>query len=228
MILNWILISVFTMHSFSRVVRRHELEAVLQHPSAWERILRSEPDDTRVFFEKRPRRSKSPKASGSQLRSRHKDDDAAAARSIRTSSEHSYDTPVSPYTITTPRSSRKPSTSSSLPSFHAAQPPSPVEFTNRPFTWDTATALPSPLPLPSPTWDHYTMNPSSRPLGAHADAPRPSTAPADIRIQYDHFRHSFDLRTQLRTTNNGSDGRLELDARAARPPDTKTKTKPNS
>ncbi|KAL6302229.1 hypothetical protein BKA93DRAFT_411100 [Sparassis latifolia] len=32
---DWVLISALTMHSFSRVIRRHEYDAAIQHPSAW-------------------------------------------------------------------------------------------------------------------------------------------------------------------------------------------------
>ncbi|KII93201.1 hypothetical protein PLICRDRAFT_35385 [Plicaturopsis crispa FD-325 SS-3] len=35
---TWIIISVFAMHSFSRVIRRHEHDALLQHPSAWNNV----------------------------------------------------------------------------------------------------------------------------------------------------------------------------------------------
>jgi len=32
---NWAIISVLVIHSFGRVIRRHETEALVQHPSAW-------------------------------------------------------------------------------------------------------------------------------------------------------------------------------------------------
>lgn len=39
---NWCLISCLTVHSFSRVVARHEREALLEHPSTWDPALRAE------------------------------------------------------------------------------------------------------------------------------------------------------------------------------------------
>ncbi|KAK7694521.1 hypothetical protein QCA50_001707 [Cerrena zonata] len=60
LIFNWIIISAFTMHSFSRVVRRHEREAILQHPSAWDPMYRAELEAAKVFRQGRPRRAFSP------------------------------------------------------------------------------------------------------------------------------------------------------------------------
>ncbi len=37
------------MHSFDRVVRRHEKEAILQHPSAWDPLYRAELEASRAF-----------------------------------------------------------------------------------------------------------------------------------------------------------------------------------
>lgn len=39
---NWLIISFLVIHSFGRVVRRHEREALLQHPSAWDPMYRAE------------------------------------------------------------------------------------------------------------------------------------------------------------------------------------------
>ncbi|KAF7791960.1 hypothetical protein EIP86_002986 [Pleurotus ostreatoroseus] len=47
--ISWFVVSLFTMHSFSRVVRRHEHEAILQHPSAWDPIYRAELEAARAF-----------------------------------------------------------------------------------------------------------------------------------------------------------------------------------
>lgn len=46
--LDWIFISAFTMHSFSRVVRRHEREAILQSAAVWNPVYRAESRSRRV------------------------------------------------------------------------------------------------------------------------------------------------------------------------------------
>lgn len=49
------------MHSFSRVVRRHEHEAILQNPAAWDPIYRAELEASRAFHNGlRSRRGYSP------------------------------------------------------------------------------------------------------------------------------------------------------------------------
>lgn len=54
-------VSGFTMHSFSRVVRRHEREALLQHPAAWDPVYRAGLEASRAFRQSQhPRRPVSP------------------------------------------------------------------------------------------------------------------------------------------------------------------------
>ncbi|KAJ3554697.1 hypothetical protein NM688_g2969 [Phlebia brevispora] len=48
-VVSWFVVSLFTMHSFSRVVRRHEHEAILQHPTAWDPVYRAELEASRAF-----------------------------------------------------------------------------------------------------------------------------------------------------------------------------------
>lgn len=48
------------MHSFGRVVRRHEREAILQHPTAWDPIYRAELEASRAFNRGRRGRTFSP------------------------------------------------------------------------------------------------------------------------------------------------------------------------
>lgn len=50
---------MLTMHSFDRVVRRHEQEALLQHPSAWEPFCRAERQASRALRQDRARRATS-------------------------------------------------------------------------------------------------------------------------------------------------------------------------
>ncbi|KAF8898592.1 hypothetical protein BD779DRAFT_1666412 [Infundibulicybe gibba] len=38
---NWAIISLLAIHSFGRVVRRHERDALLQHPSTWDALVRA-------------------------------------------------------------------------------------------------------------------------------------------------------------------------------------------
>ncbi|KAI0079570.1 hypothetical protein K474DRAFT_1617326 [Panus rudis PR-1116 ss-1] len=60
LVVNWTIVSIFTMDSFGRVYRRHEKEAILQHPSAWDPIYRAELEASRAFNQGRPRRAYSP------------------------------------------------------------------------------------------------------------------------------------------------------------------------
>lgn len=48
------------MKSFGRVVRRHEREAILQHPSAWDPVYRAELEASHAFARGRSRRAYSP------------------------------------------------------------------------------------------------------------------------------------------------------------------------
>jgi len=84
---NWAIISILVIHSFGRVVRRHEKEALLQHPSTWWPERHRSPYSRRAF-------------SRSQLRVRVPEDPFSDARGIRESttswnSEFS-DSPSSP------------------------------------------------------------------------------------------------------------------------------------
>ncbi|KAI0348654.1 hypothetical protein BDW22DRAFT_112554 [Trametopsis cervina] len=57
---NWLLLSIFSMGSFGRVVRRHERDALLQHPAAWDLMYRAELEASRAFASGRTRRPYSP------------------------------------------------------------------------------------------------------------------------------------------------------------------------
>ncbi|KAG1755138.1 uncharacterized protein EDB91DRAFT_1342835 [Suillus paluster] len=67
---DWVLISCLVMHSFSRVIRRHENEAILQQPSAWHRNLRTDRTTAELLGEGRARTTKSPFGRSSQARTR--------------------------------------------------------------------------------------------------------------------------------------------------------------
>ena len=63
-----IVISAFTMHSFKRVVRRHDREAILQHPTVWNPLYQADHVARRAMNAgHRVQRSRSPVS----LRSRH-------------------------------------------------------------------------------------------------------------------------------------------------------------
>ncbi|KIP12582.1 hypothetical protein PHLGIDRAFT_262280 [Phlebiopsis gigantea 11061_1 CR5-6] len=50
---DWLLLSIFTMHSFRRVLRRHERDAILQHPAAWDPLYRAELEVARILNKRR-------------------------------------------------------------------------------------------------------------------------------------------------------------------------------
>jgi hypothetical protein len=102
---NWAIISILVIHSFGRVIHRHETEALVQHPSAWwhERdIIHRSPYSRRAF-------------PGSQLRIRMPEDPFSDARAIRESlaswNSDFSDSPSSPSPVASTRDRR-----SSLPS----------------------------------------------------------------------------------------------------------------
>ncbi|KAK7064394.1 hypothetical protein R3P38DRAFT_2824256 [Favolaschia claudopus] len=72
---NWAIISVLVIHSFGRVIRRHEQEALFQHPSAWwhERDMSHRSPYSGLVF------------SGSPLRIQVPEDPFSDARAIRQS-----------------------------------------------------------------------------------------------------------------------------------------------
>jgi len=104
---NWAIISILVIHSFGRVIHRHEKDALFQHPSAWwhERdIFHRGPYSRRAF-------------PGSQLRIRMPEDPFSDARAIRESmtSWNSEFSPSTPSPIASTRD-RRPSLPSPYPS----------------------------------------------------------------------------------------------------------------
>lgn len=199
--------SVFTMHSFGRVVRRHEREAILQHPSAWDPMYRAELEASRAFRQGNMRRPFSPISTISRrpLRrnnSEHENpfQDSPGNRSIAPSSTYSF-TPDNEPPYITPRyesqawrSIRDVPTSASL-SDEISPAPTPVDRLNTPMNWSSVLILPSPVPteVPSPsTQGRFTESPSMDshsivyPIAAVTDDFSPS-----LRIR-DSFPRSFD------------------------------------
>lgn len=59
MLYSGIVTAMLTMHSFDRVVRRHEQEAILQQPATWDPIYRAELEASRAVRQDRARRANS-------------------------------------------------------------------------------------------------------------------------------------------------------------------------
>lgn len=70
MAFDWALISCLVIHSFSRVIRRHENEALLQQPSAWHRDLRTDRSTAELLAEGRVRTPRSSFGRPFQVRTR--------------------------------------------------------------------------------------------------------------------------------------------------------------
>jgi len=90
---NWAIISLLVIHSFGRVVRRHEKDALFQHPSAWSPVNRS-PYSRRAY-------------PGSQPRFRVDDDPYSDSRGLRDSvTSWNSDSPSSPTPVASMRDRR--------------------------------------------------------------------------------------------------------------------------
>lgn len=193
------------MHSFSRVVRRHELESVLQHPAAWDRMLRTDMDFSRIFYGSTSRRTKSSQGSSkspspARLRLTRSGDGLA---NFRPSNNPSQDGPLSSCTISpfTPSASRKPSSASTIPSLPFQQrPPSPHDSPPRTSTFDTLPPLPYPPPSPTASFSRFSFITESYPVSQ--DQPPTSVPP---RPPIDSRRYSLDAWTGRRTTIDWTD-----------------------
>ncbi|OJT11052.1 hypothetical protein TRAPUB_12423 [Trametes pubescens] len=85
LMVDWAIISICTMHSFSRVARRHERDAWLQNPENWRSIHRAEVEDRTTLRPKNSRRAWSPVSVSSHWRHRHRahgDSDGPYSNSI--------------------------------------------------------------------------------------------------------------------------------------------------
>ncbi|KAI0670018.1 hypothetical protein C8Q78DRAFT_159237 [Trametes maxima] len=69
-LLDWVVISMCTMHSFGRVARRHEREAWMQDPANWRTIHRAEVEDRTALRPRTSRRAWSPVSASSNWRYR--------------------------------------------------------------------------------------------------------------------------------------------------------------
>ncbi|TBU49637.1 hypothetical protein BD309DRAFT_851085 [Dichomitus squalens] len=71
--LDWLIISMCTMHSFSRVARRHEREAWLQDPANWRSMHHAQVEDDTALRPKHPHRTWSPVSVRSSWRHRYRE-----------------------------------------------------------------------------------------------------------------------------------------------------------
>lgn len=183
------------MHSFARVVRRNELESVLQHPAAWDRILQTGTDFSKIFYGSTARLSRS--SQGSSSRSPSPPDfrltrPGGGLASFRHGSSFSEDSRRSSYTISplTPSGSRKPSyasnTITSLPYRHRALPP-----------YDSPPRSPTPdmLYAPAPNFSSFSFG-----ADAHHVSPHRLSTLVPPRPKMDLRKYSFNAWAEQRAT----------------------------
>lgn len=191
------------MHSFSRVIQRHEREAILQHPSAWDPIYRAELEASRVFRQGRLRRAFSPVSVVSR-RPRW-----TADWSSSTGLHHDLHNQSSLYSpANTERPSYSPSHAESRPWQTASQfsrgprsitcmsPSHSTEHIPIPSHWGDALVLPSPnmgdfSPLPHSA--EFSNTPSHAHIAQHPETPTSLTF--TDHNQSDQPCPSFDSRT---------------------------------
>ncbi|CAL1696081.1 unnamed protein product [Somion occarium] len=201
LIFNWVIVSAFTMNSFSRVVRRHEREAVLQHPSAWDPMYRAELEASRVFQQGLSRRTFS-SVSVISRRPRRRD---WSSSSGPYQDLHNHSSLYSP--AVTERPSSGPSHAGSRPWQTASQfsrtsvsmscmSPSPsVEHIPVPSHWNDTVIL------PSPGMAEFSVPPSAECLDVPSDTeritrhPQTPTSSTLTSLHYTNkLRPSFDSR----------------------------------
>jgi len=225
--LDWMVVSFCTMQSFSRVVRRHEREAILSHPSAWDPMYRAELEAARAFHHGNPRRPLSPISVMSRQPLRRDDQSIAKDPFLdvrSTFSGYSYTGPSDPPlgSPSQPRGRRsklaRNLSLSASTSYEPSPAPSISDRMYRPATshWDSAVVLPSPVcrdtPISPATHSEFSDTDSQ-----HIIIMRPTTAPADVPSYHSYpsypFNHSsptrrsFDSRTRWEPPDRNDDGR---------------------
>ncbi|KAG1833957.1 hypothetical protein EV424DRAFT_1532781 [Suillus variegatus] len=106
MTFDWALISCLVMHSFGRVIRRHDNEALLQQPNVWHRSFRTDCSTAEISAEGRVRSPRSSVAHSFQVRTRRyptsRRHDAEALRdSSRSSRGDPHPNAFSPHQVET-------------------------------------------------------------------------------------------------------------------------------
>ncbi|EMD41768.1 hypothetical protein CERSUDRAFT_90344 [Gelatoporia subvermispora B] len=171
-ILDWVIISLLTMYSFGRVVRRHEQEAILQHPSAWDPIYRAELEAAKAFRLKSARRAWSPVSVVSQWHPRRREGSTSNpfgnTRAAERPSEHVSSLRIGSNSFNL---SRRLSTSTTTSCLSSEDPT--VDSIRRASRWDSAVVL------PSPDFGDYSSSDVSTPMSDSDGIVRhPATAPA--------------------------------------------------
>ncbi|KAH9944488.1 uncharacterized protein BXZ73DRAFT_39547 [Epithele typhae] len=158
--LDWLVLSLCTMHSFSRVAHRHEREAWLQDPVNWRAMRRAEVEDITALRPKRAHRSWSPVSVDwhQHIRHRHSDDPSEPAhhRSAADMSEFTTTSPTtdppapsSPGSLSV-SSSRQRARSTSFIRSPRSQIRFPVIPSSASSSCPHASLSPSPSPPPTP------------------------------------------------------------------------------
>ena len=176
-----LIVSLCTMHSFSRVAKRHERESWLQDPANWRSIHHAQVEDNTALRPKHSRRAWSPVSVRSSWRYRYQEH----SESDSTRSAAPYRSTELPETFSVSRSSRvrsasliRQSTSTDLPSISrstsvASSPiPSSIDSPFRPPLPPPGPS--SPMVLPSPEYPPSAS--ATTPLSdSHGYTPRSGT-----------------------------------------------------
>ena len=147
------------MHSFRRVVRRHEREAILKHPAAWDHLYRAQVEASRAFKNgPRARRAAYSPISVNFSRTMHRRrasdpfedftlDASASGFNPVPQNRHSLERSRSPYSERSRQSSHDSNSVLSEEALSYEEPSEEVDLTALPLHvgrgWD------SPVPLPS-------------------------------------------------------------------------------
>ncbi|KAI0724432.1 hypothetical protein C8T65DRAFT_563474 [Cerioporus squamosus] len=196
-ILDWVIISFCTMHTFGRVARRHEREAWLQDPANWRSMHHAQVEDETALRPKNPRRAWSPVSVASNWRQRYRQrGESDAPSSVGRYRSGDFSEPFTPSRPSRVRSgsltrnpelpvtvSRSTSVASSAP-IHSAS----VDSAFRPPIVRHGNE--SPMILPSP---EYPPTSVSTPLSgtasdSHAILISPSPSPGVGRSHHSHSR----------------------------------------
>ncbi len=181
LICTGLIVSLCTMHSFSRVAKRHEQESWLQDPANWRSIHHAQVEDNTALRPKHPRRAWSPVSVRSSRRYRYQERSESDS-TIRSAAP--YRSTELPETFSVSQSSRlrsasfiRHSTSTDLPSISRSTSiaSSPIPSMDSPFRPPLPPPDPSsPMVLPSP---EYPPSPSATtPLSeSHGYTPRSAT-----------------------------------------------------
>ncbi|OCH96527.1 hypothetical protein OBBRIDRAFT_787084 [Obba rivulosa] len=183
-LLDWVLISLLTMYSFNRVVRRNEEEAILQHPSAWDPIYRAELEAAKAFRQTSARRAWSPVSVVTQWRPRRRDGSTSNPFGSTRATERPLDHVSSLQLGSRSFSLSRRFSSSTTTSYLSSEDPT-VDSIRRASRWDSAVVL------PSPDLGDYSCSDVSTPLSdSEGIVRRPATAPAASWSRRDEGRRT--------------------------------------